>query len=286
MLESFSTRRWLSAMELQEFPGPDIIRLRYPVLLCHGYGAIATLVKPSPLYDIAMMLRGHNILAYAPNIVPYATIETRAAQWEKVIHEIVKRTEIQKLNVVAHSMGGLDMRYALSKLQVAPHVASLTTVCTPHHGSSLAELSLRTPEAIREKIADFLDWMGNRVHPRTQSNVSESVEQLTRHYIEEVFNRVVIDVPDIPYYSYSCAVGKGTHHPIKVIGRFQNNHIYEHESLNDGMVSVKSAQWGEHILTGHVSHLEQMNLRVKDDRRPLVESFWRDIMLMLQQRGH
>lgn len=78
MIETFNTDRWLSKMELKEFPGPEIIHLKHPVLLCHGYGAIATLVKPSPLYDIAMMMRRHHVLAYAPNIVPYAKIETRA----------------------------------------------------------------------------------------------------------------------------------------------------------------------------------------------------------------
>lgn len=286
MLESFSTKRLLRTMELKEFPGPDVIRLKHPVLLCHGYGAIATLIKPSPLYDIAMLMRGHNILAFSPNIVPYAKIETRAERWERVINDLINQTGIEKLNIVAHSMGGLDMRYAISQLKVAPHIESFTTVCTPHHGSSLAELSLRTPEPIREKIVDFLDWMGNRVHPHTQSNVSESVEQLTRRYMEENFNPRVPDAPDIPYYSYSSSVGKGTNHPIKVIGRYQNNHVYEQEGLNDGMVSVKSAQWGEHILTGEISHLEQMNLRVKEDRKPLVEAFWRDVMLMLQERGH
>lgn len=286
MLESFTANRWLSSMELEEFPEPEVISLNHPVLLCHGYGAIASLVKPSPLYDIAMMMRRHHVLAFAPNIVPYAKIETRAARWVKVINDIMAQTDIEKINIIAHSMGGLDMRYALSKLEVAPYVESFTTVSTPHHGSSLAELSLRTPEAIREKIVDFLDWMGNRVHPQTQSNVSDSVEQLTRAYVEGDFNPRVPDVPDIPYYSYSSSVGKGTGHPIKVIGRYQNNHMYEQEGLNDGMVSVKSAQWGEHIDTGEISHLEQMNLRVKDDRKPMVDAFWKKIILMLEQRGH
>ncbi len=286
MLQSLNTNRLLGRMKLKEFPEPEVIQLKHPVLLCHGYGAIATLIKPSPLYDIAMMMRGHHVLAFAPNIVPYAKIETRAGRWVTVIDDIITQTDIEKLNIVAHSMGGLDMRYALSQLEAAPYVESFTTVCTPHHGSSLAELSLRTPGAIREKIVDFLDWMGNRVHPHTESNVSESVEQLTRRYMAENFNPHVPNVEGIPYYSYSSSVGKGTGHPIKVIGRYQNNHVYEQEGLNDGMVSVESAQWGEHIGTGEISHLEQMNLRVKDERKRLVEAFWRDIILMLREKGH
>lgn len=101
----------------------------------------------------------------------------------------------------------------------------------------------------------------------------------------ENFNPDIQDVPDIPYYSYSAAVGKGTSHPIKVISRYQNNHIFEQEGLNDGMVSVESAQWGEHIKTIHLSHLEQMNLRVKDGRKELVRSFYLDVLEMLQEKG-
>ena len=286
MLESFNTDRWSSKLELNEFPEPEMVRLNHPVLLCHGYGAIASLVKPAPLYDVAMLMRGHSTLAFAPNIVPYAKIETRAARWVRLMHKIKEQTGADKLNIVAHSMGGLDIRYALSKLDADRHVHSFTSVCTPHRGTSLAELALNTPTGIRDKIGDFLDWMGDRVYPTTKSDTMGSVGQLTRQYLTDIFNPDVKDVPDIPYYSYSSAVGKGTAHSIKVITRYQNNHIFENEGLNDGMVSVASSKWGEHIKTENLSHLEQMNLRVKEDRKSLFNSFWLDVLKMLQERGH
>jgi triacylglycerol lipase len=40
--------------------------------------------------------------------------------------------------LIAHSMGGLDSRFMLSPANLdhlAAHVASLTTISTPHHGS-------------------------------------------------------------------------------------------------------------------------------------------------------
>lgn len=286
MLEALNTDRWSSKLELLEFPEPEIIRLRHPVLLCHGYGAIASLVKPSPLYDVAMLMRRHHVLAFAPNIVPYAKIETRAARWVRIILKLIKQHDIEKLNVVAHSMGGLDIRYALSHLNAAPRVASFTSICTPHRGTSLAELALNTPAGIRDKIGEFLDWMGERVYPTTKSDAVASVGQLTRQYVTQTFNPEVPDIPGIPYYSYSAAVGKGTEQSIKVISRYQNNHIYQQEGLNDGMVPVASARWGEHIKTGNISHLEQMNLRVKDDRKPLFEAFWLDVLKMLKEKGH
>lgn len=286
MIEQFDTKKWLRKLQLSEFPEPEHIELRHPVLLCHGYGAIASLVKPSPLYDVAMFLRSHNIEAFAPNIVPYATIEIRAENWVRVIDRLFKQLSHEKFNIIAHSMAGLDIRYALSKMDIADQVASLTTVSTPHRGTSLAELSLKTPEAIKEKMADLLDWMGNRVYPGTKSDSVGSAEQLTRDYVREVFNPNVPDVEGIPYYSFSSAVGKGTSHPIKVISRYQNNYIYQQEGINDGMVSVESSKWGHHFKTADISHLEQMNLRVKDERTALFKNFWLEVARTLQEKGH
>lgn len=286
MLEQFDTDRWLNKLQLEEFPGPETVHLKYPVLLCHGYGAIASLVKPSPLYDVAMLLRSHNVTAFAPNIVPYAKIETRARGWVHSIRELTGKQHYEKVNIIAHSMGGLDMRYALSELDIAHNVASFTTVSTPHHGTSLAELTLKTPDAIRDKLADFLDWMGDRIYPKTKSDSVGSAVQLTRRYITEEFNPKITDVPGIPYYSYSSAVGKGTSAPIRVISRYQNNHIYEQEGINDGMVSVESAKWGQHIKTSSLSHLEQMHVRVKNDRETIYRSFWLDIIKKLEEQGH
>lgn len=286
MIERIDTDKWLKRFELNEFPEPEIIHLKYPVLLCHGYGAITSLVKPSPLYDIALLLRSHNVLAFAPNIVPYAKIETRAQSWVKRIEDLVENLPYQKVNIIAHSMGGLDMRYALSNLDMAQHVASLTTISTPHHGTSLAELTLKTPDAIREKLGDFLDWMGDRIYPHTKSDSVGSAAQLTRRYINEQFNPSTPNIDDIPYYSYTSAVGKGTSEPIRVIARYQNKHIYDIEGPNDGMVSVESAKWGEHIETSNLSHLEQMNLRIKDNREVLFQNFWLEVVKMLEAKGH
>lgn len=286
MIERFDTRKWLKKLQLSEFPEPEHVELRHPVLLCHGYGAIASLVKPSPLYDVAMLMRKHNVSAFAPNIVPYAAIEIRAEGWVQIIRQLARKTSGRKLNIIAHSMAGLDIRYALAKMEIAEHVASFTTISTPHRGTSLAELSLKTPDAIKEKMGELLDWMGNRVYPGAKSDSVGSARQLTRAYILEEFNPNVPNVESIPYYSFSSAVGKGTEHPIKVISRYQNTYIYQHEGINDGMVSVESSKWGEHIKTGSISHLEQMNLRIKDGRMQQFETFWLDVLKTLQKRGH
>ncbi|MDX1672640.1 MAG: hypothetical protein R3211_09890 [Balneolaceae bacterium] len=286
MKGNLNTKFWLQKLELEEFPEPEHIPLRHPVILCHGYGALASLVKPSPLYDTAILMRSHGILAYAPNIVPYARIEVRASEWERLIDQLIRKEGFERINVVAHSMAGLDIRYALSKLELGRQVVSLTTVATPHRGTSLAELALKAPEGVRKKIAAFLDWMGDLIYPETSSDAAGPVKQLTREYILENFNPEIRDVEGVTYYSFSAAAGKGTDHPIPTLQRYQNNYIYREEGLNDGFVSVESARWGGHVSTTHLSHLEQMHLQVGEDREKIYRAFWSDLARHLAEKGH
>ena len=122
----------LKRLKLKAYPQPEIIQTKYPIFLAHGFGAVGSLIKPSPLHDPCMLMREHGITAIAPNVVPYASIETRAANWQRIISETCEQYGFEKVNVIAHSMGGLDMRHALAHTDIADKVASLTTVASPH----------------------------------------------------------------------------------------------------------------------------------------------------------
>lgn len=278
-------KKYLKKFELSEFPQPDIIQLKYPVLMCHGYGGLSSILAPSLMHKPCMRLRTYGIHAFAPNIVPYATISTRAEQWLTIIKKLKKQYGFEKLNVVAHSMGGLDMRYAISKLDIADSVASLTTIATPHHGTSLAELILDAPETIRGKLAELADWFGENIYPSTKSDAVAAIEQLTRGFVTDQFNPETPDVDGIQYFSFSAVVGKGTNEPLNPIYRFQNQLIFQHEGINDGFVTDESAKWGKHLGTLPLSHLEQIEIQVKDDRKPLVEKFWLELAENLRENG-
>ena len=276
-------KKYLKKLELVQFPQPEIIGLKYPVLLCHGYGGFSTIFSPSPMHKPCMRLRGYGIQAFAPNIVPYATIETRAEQWAEIIMVLREKHGYDKMNVVAHSMGGLDMRYAISQLGMGDSVASLTTIATPHRGTSLADLVLKSPDTIREKLAEFIDWFGESIFPSTKSDSVAAVQQLTKDYVSNVFNTEIQDQKDIGYFSYSAAVGKGTDQPLNPIYRLQNQLIYQNEGLNDSFVTAESAKWGQHLGTLPISHLEQIEIQVNKERRPLIEKFWLDLAQNLQR---
>lgn len=274
----------LKRLKLKQFPQPEIIQLRYPVFLCHGFGAVGSLVQPSPLHHPCMLMREHGIIAFAPNIVPYASIETRAGNWVSLINEVCKKYNIEKLNVVAHSMGGLDMRHAIAHNNCKDKIASLTTVATPHKGAYLADFILKTPDKITEKLGELVNWFGDNVFPSEKSDALNSVEQLTQHYVQEVFNPSTPE-PDLPIFSYSAAVGKGTDYSLNPIFLFQNSQIYEKEGINDSFVSVESATWGEHLGTIPLSHVNQINIQVSKENKPKYFNFWLGVAKMLREKG-
>ena len=261
-------------MELEEFPQPEYIHVKYPVVMCHGYGSVASILKPSPLHDACMLFRSHGIVAFAPNAVPYAAIEERAKDWIRHIRMIMDLTKSDRVNVIAHSMGGLDLRYAISKLGLGDAVVSLTTLATPHRGSSLAELGLATPTSLRDMLSEVFNWLGTNLYPGMSSDVKAALEDLTRDHVVNVFNPSVTDVKGVEYFSWSAAVGKGTNETINSMLIPTNRYIYEKEGINDGFVSAESAVWGNHLGQIGLSHTEQIKLNLTRSHKELWHEFW------------
>lgn len=276
----------LKKLKLEDYPQPEPVLLKYPLLLCHGYGALAAVIKPSPMHEVCMHLRSHGVLAFAPNIVPYASIETRATEWNRIIHNLCDALNTERVNIIAHSMSGLDMRYAIQELDCAPKIASLTTLATPHRGTSLAELVLKTPDKVRTLLGDAFNWFGNHVYPRSKSDAIGAVQQLTRDYVENEFNPKITEMREVPLYTWSAATGRGTEQPLNPVYRYQNMHIYEAEGINDSFVSVQSATRGEHLGTLPLSHLEQLGISLSRERKRLYESVWVEMAATLQRKGY
>jgi hypothetical protein len=60
----------------------------------------------------------------------------------------------------------------------------------------------------------------------------------------------------------------------------------KNEGPNDGIVSAKSAEWGQHLECLELNHLEQLKLNIDKMRIPLWENSWTQILKRLSQFGH
>mgnify|MGYP006279381613 CR=1 FL=1 len=245
---------------LKAFPQPPIIPTEHPVVLMHGFGVGASFRRGGHLHDESLHLRSRGVRAIAPNVSPYNTVRARCAMWHDRLNHVVEETKSDRLSLIAHSMGGLDARYLIQKMGWHDTVDVLVTIATPHRGSSVASLILDQPEAVRRWLTDMADWLGTHILEDGSANIRQALNELTPEYVTNTFNNEVPNHPDVEYWSYGCQAGKGTDIPIDPIFRYLNNHLYEQEGPNDGIVSVDSARWGTYLGTVNADHARQVGL--------------------------
>ncbi len=269
---------------LEPFPQPAFIRTRHPVVLMHGFGLLAFLARGGHLHEEAMHLRLHGVAAFAPNVTPYHVIPQRAAMWKDRIEVILSQTGAEKVNLIAHSMGGLDARYLISALDMADRVASLNTISTPHRGSSLALMALKQPERLRELVRNAANWVGENVM-EVEADFHAALESLTPRAVTNGFNREVPNVDGVYYASWAGSAGKGALNSINPLFRPFNTWLYSREGVNDGIVSVTSATWGDFRGQIEADHLQQVGIDVLAGSSFSSKTFLLNLVTDLAERG-
>ena len=113
------------------------IQTKYPVVLVHGM-----MLKDFKYYrafrKIAEHLESNGVKCYVTNQDGVGSIENNALQLKEMIELILDIEKTDKVNIIAHSKGGLDSRLMIHKYDMGKHIASLTTLSTPPHGSKLS----------------------------------------------------------------------------------------------------------------------------------------------------
>ena len=112
---------------------------KYPIILVHGI-VIKNFKHFRAFGKIEKELRQKGFIVYSSNIDGFGTIETNAQMLKEEILDILKKENVDKVNIIAHSKGGLDSKYMIENLEMEENVATLTTLCTPHRGTILMEL--------------------------------------------------------------------------------------------------------------------------------------------------
>jgi len=218
----------------------SLINLKYPLILVHGLGMRDDLKMFKYWGNIPEKLMEKGISVYLSNQMAFHTIEFNAEILRDRILEILKETKSEKINIIAHSKGGIESRYMISKLDMATKVASLTTIASPHRGSSLANWVLEIANennalSFSEKILKSLAvWQGD-----SSPEILPAFRQMTLECMED-FNLRVSDSPLVYYQSYGGTInGK----PYGLWADFKKKIIQEREGINDGVVSQKSFEW-------------------------------------------
>ena len=234
---------------------------RYPLVLIHGAG-FRDLKWPVYWGRIPRELEKRGALIRYGLQDCWASTETNAAEIVRRIDQILLETGAEKVNLIAHSKGGLEARMAASSLGAGTKIASITTVATPHRGSKTVDLLFKMPGGLFNLAAFAVNnWI--RVVGDKKPDFLAVCRGFTTQAMTE-FNAKNPDVPGIFYQSYACVMG----HPFSDLNLSTANFVVKRlEGENDGLVTVESASWGENcrVLRSRgfrgISHLDAIDLR-------------------------
>ncbi len=250
----------------------------YPVVLVHGLNGFRDIGPLDYFFRVPAALEqaGHRVFVTA--VAPYNASELRAQWLAPQIDEILRVSGARRVNLIAHSQGGLDSRYLISTLGYGDRVASLTTVSTPHRGTGVADVVLRGADFPGlTTVADGYAALFGLVAADAQNDpdARAAMETLSTERAR-AFNARNVDDPRVQYFSFAGrsnlqsadAVCGTAERPnpgavdtleLALLGTWT---VLADDLLdptaNDGLVTVESARWGRFMGCLPADHLDEI----------------------------
>src|SRR5262245_37720669 len=201
-------------------------KLRAPIVLVHGLFGFNEVkfcgVKLASYFpEIPEYFREAGNRVLVAEVSPTKGVADRAAQLKSFID---KELPNEPMHILAHSMGGLDARYMISRLGMAERILTLTTLGTPHKGSSFADWAIRRLERLVKPVLELFDFPHQAFYDLTTTKCQE-------------FNEQVPDAPGVRYFSVAGRhPNTGWQSRMSLLHQFVN----QTEGPNDGIVSISS----------------------------------------------
>ena len=267
----------------------QVCATKYPVLMVHGVFFRDTILMnywgriPGDLQD-------KGAIVYYGDQQSAASVDECGRELAERIKKICREKGCKKLNVIAHSKGGLDMRAAITKYEADKYVASLTTINTPHRGCMFADYLLnKAPKAVKKTVAKTYNTVVSKLGDE-DPDFLDAVEDLTAENCAD-FNENCPDDPDVYYQSY------GTYAPDAQSSDFPLNMTrnlveYFDGERNDGLVAVSSMKWGSKFTLIEpkseegITHADVIDLYGNNVPGYDVREMYVDILRDLKSRGY
>lgn len=265
----------------------EICKTKYPILLVHG-----VFFRDIRFFNywgrVPGELMKNGAICYYGNQQSAATVPVCGKELAERIKELVETTGCEKVNVIAHSKGGLDMRYAIANCGAAEYVATLTTINTPHRGCAFAEYLIdKAPEKLRHSIENKYNAALKKLGD-SEPDFMGAVEDLTVRSCKKI-NEQTPDAEGVYYQSVGSKLNKSRG------GRFPLNMSYMlvkyFDGDNDGLVSMPSSVWGERFIPitvygkRGVSHGDMIDLNRENIKEFDVREFYVTLVADLKKRG-
>ncbi|MBR6426818.1 MAG: hypothetical protein IKS28_03220 [Clostridia bacterium] len=259
------------------------MKTKYPILLVHGAG-IKNTVFTKAFGNIDRILRIQGFEVCESNCDTFGTVENNAEQIKAEITDILEKTGADKVNIIAHSKGGLDSKYMIERLGMQGSVASLTTLCTPHGGSPIASGILKAPEWLLKIIAFFLNLFFRIAGDRYPDSFAVCM-QLKR--TDAATDTMGID--GVYCQSFSSTVKKHEKKNDFVMSiPLAFSRYFEKNAETDGLVPRSSAIYGIYrgdCIDGSVSHTEIIDFMVSKSKKDKIYAFYSSLCEELVNMG-
>jgi triacylglycerol lipase len=220
-------------------------RLDAPIVLAHGlFGfsriGLGRLTLTAYFRGIPQALRAAGNRVLVTRVSAIAGVEDRAGRLgDQILHEFGDA----RIHVIGHSSGGLDARCLLADASWSRRVLTLTTIGTPHLGTSLADFA-------KMRVGRLFRWLASiGIDPQGCLDVTRSAARRFHRRHPWPANVRCFSVAGDPASESVCWPLERTHWA-----------LLEMEGANDGLVPVDSANaFGTVLPSWPIDHLRQMN---------------------------
>ena len=227
------------------------ILLKYPVVLAHGIGMHDRGKTARSWGRIPNLLKEKGIDVFFGYTDAWGNFDTNAELLKTAIDKILNDTKKEKVNIIAHSKGGIDSRYLIWKYDYGNKIASLTTISTPHHGAELSDL-LYSKKGLHTKATKSFLRLAGKMFRDNNPDIYAANYQLTTEHMKKFNEKVTMD-ERVYYQTIYSTMNKASD---DVLLSSAYRYLKKAAGANDGTISEWSARWGENILKveGGVSH--------------------------------
>jgi len=265
----------------------EICKTKYPVLLVHG-----VFFRDYEFFNywgrIPEELIKNGCKIYYGNHSSALEVPKSAKELADRIKEIVKETGCEKVNIIAHSKGGLDARYAVSNYGCDKYVASLTTINTPNKGCYFADyLFEHTPDSVKNGLANTYNSAMKKLGDKKPDFLG-AVYDLTSSRVKEL-NAEMKHKEDVYYQSFGSRLKKSNDGRFPM--NFTNKIVKFFDGYNDGLVGGSSFQYGEHYTflesttNRGISHADIIDLNRENYPGFDVREFYVKLVSGLKKKG-
>lgn len=242
---------------------PPIV-LKHPVVLVHGIFGFHKMgrwgLEQSYFRGIGYYLELLGVDAHYPSLPMADSIAVRAEHLTRFINSL----NSDRIILIAHSMGGLDARYAIRHLGLGERVACLVTIGTPHRGTPIAEFGAHP-------VLRIVRWFLERIGLRTAAIDAMTVAAMTRFNVDYLPEESSVETFSVvAAASWLTMVFNPALWLSYAFSRWR-------AGPSDGLVPAESQRWGRVLFEIDADHWAQIGWSWRYDARGLYERVLREL---------